>query len=142
MADEKMGFDEYQNEALVTAGASRKWDDACNMQSIREMLKQGQYTEAALAFESFCTLANAAIGMGGEAGETGDLLKKIIFHGHSMDVAKVKKELGDQLWYISLCAWAAGLTMEEIAKANVLKLRERYKGGGFDPKLSQNRVEG
>src|SRR5581483_2039369 len=106
-----------------------------------ELIQAGKVEEAITAFRAFCTVANAAMGMSGEAGETTDYLKKVIFHGHKGDREKVKKELGDQLWYISLCAWAFDLKMSDVAEANVLKLRERYPDG-FDPQRSQQRAAG
>lgn len=138
---ETMGFNEYQNESLRTAGVAVKYKPDFSKGSVIALIEQGRGMEAVEAFRAFCTVANAAMGMSGESGETTDYLKKVIFHGHKPDIEKVKKELGDQLWYISLCAWAFDLKMEDVAKANVLKLRERYPDG-FDPARSQQRAAG
>lgn len=43
-------------------------------------------------------------GLGGECGEILDLLKKEYGHGHTLDMSKLVKELGDFSWY---CAEAA-----------------------------------
>lgn len=40
-----------------------------------------------------------ALGLIGETGEVVDLIKKHKFHGVPMDVEKLKKEVGDCLWY-------------------------------------------
>jgi NTP pyrophosphatase (non-canonical NTP hydrolase) len=85
-------------------------------------------------------LANAALGLAGEAGEAADLIKKHLFHGHELDTAKIRSELGDVLYYVAILANEVGLTLEEIAEANSAKLKERYPEG-FDPDRSQNRPE-
>ena len=45
-------------------------------------------------------LLNACLGLAGEVGEFNDLIKKWQFHGHTLDIDKCVKELGDTLWYI------------------------------------------
>lgn len=74
-------------------------------------------------------LATFGLGIAGEAGEVADLIKKHIGHGHPLDVEKVKKELGDVLWYVAAVAWACGVTLDDVAHANVAKLRARYPDG-------------
>lgn len=69
-----------------------------------------------------------------------DLIKKHIGHGHPLDRERLLRELGDVLWYVSAIAGALGFTLEEVARANVAKLRARYPDG-FDPARSQNRDE-
>ena len=78
---------------------------------------------------------NGALGITGEAGEFADLIKKEIFHGEVFDPAKKLKELGDVMYYLTICAYRAGYTLEEVAVANNKKLAARYpdgfvKGGG------------
>lgn len=85
-------------------------------------------------------LANYALGIAGEAGEVADLIKKVVFHGHEMDKEKVKKELGDVMWYLSQIARLAGLTLEEVATANIEKLYKRYPNG-FSSEASINRLD-
>jgi NTP pyrophosphatase (non-canonical NTP hydrolase) len=81
------------------------------------------------------------LGLAGEAGEVADLIKKWAFHGHPMDDEKLKKELGDVLWYIAGVATAAGITLEEVATANIAKLLARYPDG-FSSKASIERKGG
>ncbi len=75
-----------------------------------------------------------ALGLGGESGEVIDLIKKHLFHDAPLDTEELKKELGDVLWYLSAIATGVGLTLEEVAEANVAKLLARYgrvhAGGG------------
>ena len=79
------------------------------------------------------------LGLTGEAGEVADLIKKHIGHGHELDVGKLKLELGDVLWYVTGLAQVLGLTLSEIAQANINKLERRYPAG-WDPERSKNRA--
>ena len=84
-------------------------------------------------------LANYGMGIAGEASEVTDELKKAVFHGHDLNVDKIKKELGDCLHYIAGIATFLDLTLEEIAYENIEKLKKRYPDG-FSEKASRNRV--
>jgi len=81
---------------------------------------------------------NFALGIAGEAGEVADYIKKVLYHGHPIDKDKLCKELGDVLWYIATLAENAGLTLEEVARANIDKLWARYPDG-FSTERSINR---
>lgn len=85
-------------------------------------------------------IAIDALGLAGEAGEVADLIKKYIGHGHPVDREKVAKELGDVLWYCAALATDYGLTLEDIATANVRKLEARYPQG-FSTAASLARVD-
>ncbi|WP_191556593.1 nucleoside triphosphate pyrophosphohydrolase family protein [Metabacillus idriensis] len=85
-------------------------------------------------------LVNFGLGLTGEAGEVADLIKKACFHGHSIGKEEIKKELGDVLWYLSNIARIAGLELDEIAAANIEKLKKRYPEG-FSVEASINRSE-
>lgn len=94
--------------------------------------------ELASTFEH--RLANFALGVAGESGEIADYLKKVVFHGHPLDRAKLADELGDVLWYVAALATTTDLTMNELAAANVAKLRRRYPQG-FNQDDSLRRVD-
>lgn len=85
-------------------------------------------------------LAMAALGLSGEAGETTDYIKKVLFHGHELSRSLVIKELGDVLWYIAEMASALDVKMNVIANKNIAKLRKRYPDG-FSAEASINRRE-
>jgi NTP pyrophosphatase (non-canonical NTP hydrolase) len=85
-------------------------------------------------------LANAALGLTGEAGETAELIKKHLFHATPLDRDAMVKELGDCLWYIAAFATVLDIPMGEIADKNIEKLKRRYPEG-FDPERSRNRTE-
>ena len=83
-------------------------------------------------------LINALMGLNGEAGEAIDFLKKALFQGHELEKDKLIEELGDNLWYLAEAADTIGVTLEDIANANLLKLLKRYPDG-FKEEDSINR---
>lgn len=74
-------------------------------------------------------LANAALGLAGEAGEVADAMKKHLFHNHPLDHDAMVKELGDCLWYVAAMATVLGVELDEIGARNIEKLRRRYPEG-------------
>lgn len=85
-------------------------------------------------------LANAALGLTGEAGEVAEVIKKHLFHATPLNHDALVKELGDCLWYIAAFATVLDLNLEDIAQRNIDKLRSRYPEG-FDPERSRNRTD-
>lgn len=79
-----------------------------------------------------------ALGLAGEAGEVADSLKKMLFHGHPLDVSAVCDELGDVMWYVTFLCDTLDFTLEEVMAANVEKRARRYPAG-WDPERSINR---
>ena len=80
----------------------------------------------------------SALGIGGEAGEVQEILKKVHGHGHIPDRAKLCKELGDVLWYVADIARRNDISLEEVAEENIKKLTGRYPDG-FTVDRSVNR---
>lgn len=112
-------FDDYQELALRTASP--------------------QSTESEQTM-----LDAAALGLSGESGEIADHVKKILYHGHPLDDAtrdKIAKEIGDILWYCAVGAKGIGVSLSDIARMNVEKLRKRYPDG-FSTEESLNRPHG
>ena len=103
-------LDEYQQAALRTAGnpAAQGW------------------------------LFEKLLGLPEEVGEVLGAVKKAEFHGHAMSHEKIKKELGDVLWYVACIAHWYGFDLSDVASANVEKLRKRYPDG-FSVEASRNR---
>jgi NTP pyrophosphatase (non-canonical NTP hydrolase) len=106
-----MNLDEYQELALRTAGH-------------RESAQK--------------QLTYSALGLTGESGEVAEIIKKAFYHGHPLDKEALHKELGDVLWYLAVMADGLGFSLDEIASANIAKLRARYPEG-FSQERSLNR---
>lgn len=85
-------------------------------------------------------IENGLLGLFGEGGECADTLKKYLFQEHELDKDHMIEELGDVLWYCAELAAGLGVTLEEVAKRNIDKLRKRYPEG-FSAERSRNREE-
>lgn len=107
-----MQLSEYQDLAMRTNGAKTQ----------HEMLLMG------------------ALGLNGEAGEIAEVIKKLYYHGHNLEIEAFAKEIGDVMWYLALLCEALGLDMDIIAEQNIDKLRKRYPDG-FSSERSINRDE-
>lgn len=104
-------LDDYQKLALVTAAGSQQ-----------------------------DRLVSTALGLTGESGEFADMIKKHVFHGHTLDREDLKKELGDILWYVAVAAHTHGFDLSEVATTNIEKLKRRYPEG-YSEERSINREE-
>lgn len=111
-ATEPLTLNDYQRMARRTAGTKRKSDK----------------------------MEEALLGLAGEVGELCDHYKKYMHQGHDIDYNHMAEEAGDVLWYLAEIADALGVTLEDIARRNIDKLRKRYPDG-FDPERSRNREE-
>ena len=79
-------------------------------------------------------VAVAYDGLGlGEAGEVQGKIKKIIRDNGGIITGEVKndilKELGDTLWYMASMCENLGITLEDVANYNIIKLQDRHKRG-------------
>jgi len=61
-----------------------------------------------------------------EAGEALQLQCKQTYHDKPYDGADMIEELGDCMWYLALAAHKLGVTLDDIAAANIDKLRARH----------------
>ena len=70
------------------------------------------------------------LGLAEEAGEVAGLMKRVLRNFPKDQERTVREnfveELGDVLWYLTACASAMGIDLEEIWDHNVKKLKERY----------------
>ena len=83
-------------------------------------------------------LINGVMGLCGESGEAIDIVKKHLHQGHELDQKKLAAELGDIAWYLAETAYALDLSLEEIFRGNIDKLKRRYPQG-FTTERSINR---
>lgn len=84
---------------------------------------------------NFSRMDNAVEGLAGEAGEIGDLWKKLKFHNKELSEENRQKlvdELSDVCWYAMQAAIALDVDMDEVIRHNVEKLRARHPHG-FSP---------
>lgn len=76
-----------------------------------------------------------ALGLAGETGEVLEKIKKMIrdkngvFSPTPEDITKLKKELGDVLWYLSALAFYNGIDLDDVATTNLNKLEDRKERG-------------
>lgn len=85
----------------------------------------------ALAERDF--LLDAAAGLAEEAGEVLGLIRKSVFQNRNTSADRLRDELGDALWCLAATAQALGLSLDEVARANVAKLQARHPGGFTPP---------
>ena len=73
------------------------------------------------------------LGLTNEAGEVAGKVKKIFRDKDGViteeDRQALKQELGDVLWYLTQICTDLGLTLEEVAEANIAKLFSRLDRG-------------
>ncbi len=75
----------------------------------------------------------SALGLAGEAGELANKVKKLMRGDADREalVEGIKSEMGDVLWYLAALADDLGVTLEEVAEANIKKLQERQARGAL-----------
>ena len=105
-----MELNDYQREALRTCGFES--DDQSKMVALLALV--------------------------GEIGELCNEFKKVVAHGHDLDLDRFKDELGDSQWYMAVVIHLFGFDMEDVAKQNLAKLNVRYPDG-FSADASRNR---
>ena len=128
----KIDFDKY---ALfvdgVTSDSSK--DYQCFIESISSLDGKGANIER---------LLTAAVGISAEGGEFMEIVKKVIFQGKPWNEDNhdhLVIELGDVMWYVMQACAALNVSLDDVIKGNVNKLKKRYPGGDFDVHYSENR---
>lgn len=77
-------------------------------------------------------LLTAYTGMGAEAGEFTEIVKKIVFQGKPLNeesIHHMKRELGDVCWYLAVACMALNVDFDTIIRMNIEKLSARYPKG-------------
>ena len=78
-------------------------------------------------------LCYASLGLCEEAGEIAGKLKKIVRDKDGIiseeDRLSLIKEAGDTLWYLADLCDDLGVTIEEVARINLDKVRDRFQRG-------------
>jgi len=86
-----------------------------------------EFARSTAIYPEDCRVVYPTLGLCSEAGEVAGKIKKHMRDGRSL--VGVGLELGDVLWYIATLADDLGVTLEEVAQANVDKLRSRMERG-------------
>ena len=89
-------------------------------------------------------LLTAALGLGSETGEFGEIVKKMVLQGKPAsddNIFHMKRELGDIMWYWTTACASLGLDPFEVISENQKKLEARY-GEKFEVERSEVRKEG
>lgn len=69
------------------------------------------------------------LGLAGEVGEFANKYKKVLRDGTPISFDDATGELGDILWYLAALASDLGLSLDNIAQANIKKLASRQERG-------------
>ena len=88
-------------------------------------------------------LLDAGAGLAEESAEVLGLIRKRVFQQRDVDEARLVEELGDALWCLAVAADSLGISLSNVAAANLSKLADRhpkgfstgYDPGGYGPKL-------
>lgn len=71
-------------------------------------------------------LLDASAGLAEEAGEVLSHVRKHVLQGRPLDREAVTLELGDALWCLAITADTLGVSLADVARRNVEKLRSRH----------------
>jgi NTP pyrophosphatase (non-canonical NTP hydrolase) len=92
---------------------------------VRKLAKPGSQILAELNPDD-CHRLHMAVGISGEAGELLDAVKKATIYRKPLDIANIREECGDLLFYIAGMLDSIGATLDDVAAENVAKLSIRY----------------
>lgn len=104
-----------------------------------KILTQSDYSQAPMWDTRTTMLFWNIIGLIGEAGEIARLLIRYLW-GDKLDNEKLRKEIGDCLWYLAAICTKADLSLEDVMQENINKLKLRYPNG-FSADDSRKRVD-
>ncbi len=76
--------------------------------------------------EDSARMLHYVLGVGTEAGELQDAVKRQIAYNKPLDIVNVKEEIGDLLWYVARICDHLGITLEDCMTRNIEKLKARY----------------
>ena len=85
-------------------------------------------------------MLDAAAGLAEEAGEILGVVRKRAFQSRELNREQLKLELGDALWCLAVTARSAGISLDDVAAANVAKLQARYPSGYSDTASREHRA--
>jgi NTP pyrophosphatase (non-canonical NTP hydrolase) len=96
----------------------------------RMNLREYQEMAARLALPTALNNQYLSLGLVGEAGEVASLFAKAVRDSAGLvNRDNLKKELGDVLWFVAVLAEFYNMDMQDVAIANINKLRSRQVRG-------------
>ena len=82
-----------------------------------------------------------AVGASGEAGELLDAIKKACIYRKPLDIANVREECGDILFYVTGLLDSINANLDEVISENMAKLSTRYQSMAFSNAAAIARVD-
>lgn len=82
-----------------------------------------------------------AVGASGEAGELLDAIKKACIYRKPLDIANVREECGDILFYVTGLLDSINANLDEVISENMAKLSTRYASMAFSNAAAIARVD-
>ena len=92
----------------------------------------GTYQEACTGtaiYDGSLAVVYPAMGLANEAGEVLGKVKKKLRDGGDYNVADLKAEIGDVLWYMAALCTDLDIDLEDVALSNLDKLQSRMDRG-------------
>ena len=116
--------------------------DPTDSRAARETVRYDIFVRRLLKAQPEATEAlHIALGIGGEAGEFQDAVKKEYIYGKARDIANIKEELGDLEFYLQCAYNHYNLNRSEVIQSNAEKLEVRYAGLVYSDLAAVNRAD-
>lgn len=130
-------FEDYAKEAMRTADEIEKVEFTMAMTGLGLAGEGSEVLDE--TFKLFLPIIFAAK-ISKHTGGIADYLKKVLSHGHELDLDKLEKEIGDVQWYIARLCEALNIPHWRPPFKNIEKLKKRYPDG-FSSEHSLNRKD-
>lgn len=104
----------------------------------KEYQKKAVTTAVYPGRDEFMGFMYVSLGLANEGGEFAGKVKKLMrdmgygvtdYNLDEEDRTSLKKELGDVLWYVAMCCYELGISMDDAAELNIAKLASRKQRG-------------
>lgn len=139
--DNKNTQDNKQQEPIEQTEPMKPTTDPKDYrQFVRSLCKAGSIIAEDLTPDDAHKL-HMAIGASGEAGELLDAIKKACIYRKPLDVANVREECGDILFYVTGLLDSIGCNLDEVISENMAKLSTRYASMAFSNAAAIARID-
>ena len=107
---------------------------------VRNLCKPGSVIAEELTPDD-CHRLHMAVGISGEAGELLDAVKKATIYRKPLDIANIREECGDLLFYIVGMLDSIGTDLDSVIAENVSKLSLRYRSLNYTDSAAIARLD-